>query len=529
MADIVIRNGTVVDGSGARGVRADVVISGDTIVDVGQFPGAQAPKVVDATGHVVCPGFVDMHSHADFTLPILPTAESLVHQGITTIVPMQCGSSPAPILPERREELARVLAGDDPETRLPFEKWSTFGSYLDYLMEIGISLNVVPLVGQSTVRMNILGFTANAPDDRQMARMQAEVVRAMDEGAVGITTGLIYPPGSFAKTPELVDITRPVGQRNGFYFSHIRGESGTLMEALEEAIHIGRETKSSVEISHFKVGGRENWGKAPAALAIIDKARAQGQDVTADMYPYPAGSTGLVSMLPEWTQEGGNDAILQRLRDSQMRKDIARDMRTTGYFKEAEWDKVLISGSPNKEYEGRYVAELAADARKTPHDWVFDALIETNLDISMIVFMMSEENIKLQLKHPVMMVGTDGVGLKTEGPMFKGLPHPRSYGTFPRILGHYARSEKVLSLEEAVHKMSGLAARKLRWSDRGLLKRGFKADVVVFDPKTVADAATFQKPHQYPIGIPHVLVNGRLVIHGGAHTGARPGGILGSK
>ena len=526
MSDILIKNGLVVDGSGAPRYRADVAIRGGRIVEIGQLEGAEAENVVDASGCVVTPGFVDMHSHADFTLPICPTADSLVHQGITTVVAMQCGSSPAPLLDDTREQVLAMMESKD--TPLPWGEWSTFGSYLDYLTRIGLSVNVVPLVGQGTVRSAIMAFSAEPANEDEIARMQAEVVKAMEAGAIGVSTGLIYPPGSYASTEELVAITRPVGERNGFYFSHIRGEGDTLLEAIAEAIHIGRETGAAVQISHYKAAGHDNWAKSAQGLALIDQARAEGLNITVDMYPYLAGSTSLVAALPEWAQEGGREAIAGRLTDPQTRQKMTADMQSTGFFRIAEWDKVLICSSPKKrDYEGRYIADLAAEADKSPHDWVFDALMETEGDIGMVLFMMSEENREEELRHPAMMIGTDGAGLAVEGPMSKGVPHPRSYGTFSRVLGHYVRERGVISLEEAIWKMSGFPAQKLRWTDRGLVKKGYKADLVVLDPDTVADRATYEAPHQYPVGIPHVIVNGKLVVHDNSHTQARPGSVLG--
>ena len=526
MLDILIQNGVVVDGSGAPRYRADVAIEGDRIVEVGRLGGTEARTAIDASGCVVTPGFVDMHSHTDFTLPIGPTADSLVHQGITTAVVGQCGASPAPLLDETREQVIAMMESE--EAPLSWDEWSTFGSYLDYLTRIGFSINIVSLVGQGTVRAAVMGFSADPANEAQIARMQAEVARAMDEGAIGVSTGLIYPPGSYASTEELIAVARPAGERGGFYFSHIRGEGDTLLAAVAEAILIGRETGAAVQISHFKAAGRDNWGKSAQALELIDQARAEGLDVTTDMYPYLAGSTSLSAALPERAQEGGKEAILKRLADAETRQQMRADMQSTGFFRATEWDKVLISGSPkNRAYEGRSVADLAAEADKSPCDWIFDTLLETELDVSMITFMMSEENRKVELRHPAMMIGTDGEGRATEGPLGRGVPHPRNYGTYPRVLGRYVREQGVISLEEAIWKMSGFPAQKLRWMDRGLVKKGYKADLVILNPDTVADRATYESPHQYPVGIPHVIVNGRLVVHDNSHTQARPGRVIG--
>lgn len=526
MLDILIQNGQVIDGSGAPPFRGDVAVEAGRIVEIGRLEDAEAAVVIEASGCVVTPGFVDMHSHADFSLPVCPTAESLVHQGITTIVAGQCGASPAPLLAEMREQQIALMDSDD--IPLPWDEWSGFGSYLDYLARIGISVNVVPLVGQGTIRTGVMGFGAEPADGEQIARMQAEVARAMDEGAIGVSTGLIYPPGSYASTDELIAVTQPAGQRDGFYFSHIRGEGATLLQAVAEAIRIGRETGAAVQISHFKAAGQENWPKSAQALALIEQARAEGLDVTVDMYPYIASSTGLSALLPEWAHEGGQEATLERLRDPATRRKMATAMQAEGYVHATGWDKVLISISPrNRAYEGRTAADLAAEAGQDPFNWAFDTLIETELSLSMVLFSMSEQNRERELRFPVMMIGTDGVGRAVEGPMAKGRPHPRSYGTFPRVLGHYVRERGVIPLEEAIRRTSGLPAQKLRWSDRGLLREGYRADLVVLDPETVIDRATFEAPHQYPAGILHVLVNGQLVVHDGAHTGARSGSVLG--
>jgi N-acyl-D-amino-acid deacylase len=526
MLDILVKNGDVVDGTGRPAFRADVAIAGERIIEIGQLQGAEAETVIDASGSIVTPGFVDMHSHSDFTLPVNPTADSLVRQGITTAVVGQCGSTAVPLLDATRDQV--VAAKKSQDRPLPWDEWSTYGSYLDYLAQIGTSINVVPLVGQGTIRAGVMGYVADPADAKQLAQMQREVVSAMDDGAIGVSTGLIYPPGSYASTEELIEFARPAGERDGFYFSHIRGEGQTLLQAVGEAIRIGRETGAAVQIGHFKAVGRENWDKSAPALELIDQARSEGIDITADLYPYLASSTGLGAMLPEWAHEGGREAVLRRLADAQTRRRMTDDMVFGGYTDGAEWDKVLISGSPrNREYEGRSVADLAAETGKTPYDWIFDALLETELDTSIVKFGMSEENRAHELQHPAMMIGTDGSGLATEGPLSTGVPHPRSYGTFPRVLGHYVRALGVISFEEAIWKMCGLPAQKLGWPDRGLLERGYRADVVVLDPDTVSDRATYEAPHQYPAGINHVVVNGQMVVRDGIHTQARPGAILG--
>ena len=528
--DILITNGQVIDGSGAARFEADVLVENDRITDIGQLEGALAELVIDADGHVVSPGFIDMHSHADLTLPFGPTADSLVQQGITTAVVGQCGLSPAPLMPETREQVTRSMEAWSqmaPKMPMPWEAWSSFGSFLDYLSQIGISMNIVPLVGQGMIRSAIMGLADGPASQEQTARMQVEVHQALDEGAMGISTGLIYPPGSYASTEELIEVTRPVGQRGGFYFSHLRGEGATLLEALAEAIRIGRETGVAVEVSHFKTTGKSNWDKLPRAIEMIERAQAQGLDITADTYPYTAGSTTLLSLLPEWAQAGGKVATLQRLADPTVRREMADSMRRAGGYRDVDWQDVMVASCPGRpDFQGLRIAELAERHGKSPHEVVFDILMETDLEASMFLFQMSEENLKLKLRHPAVMIGTDSFGFAAEGPRRQGVPHPRNYGVYPRLLGRYVRELGVLSLEEAVWKVAGFPATKLRLPDRGLIRRGYKADLVIFDANTISDRATFENPHQYPMGIAYVIVNGKIVVQDNVHTGARPGMVI---
>jgi N-acyl-D-amino-acid deacylase len=391
----------------------------------------------------------------------------------------------------------------------------------------GVSLNVLPLVGQGVIRASVMIFSEGRANKDQMDKMKAELSKALDQGAIGLSTGLIYPPGSFTSTEELIELTKIVGDRNGFYFSHIRGEGDTLLEAVEEAIRIGREAGAAVQISHFKAARQSNWAKSPQALELIRRAQSQSLDITADLYPYRAGSTSLATLLPEWARLGGPAETLKRLADPQLRGKMTADMQSGGFARGIEFKDVLITSSSRRtEYEGRYISDLAAPTGRSPYEWLFDALMQTKLDMSMAVFAMSEENRLQEIQFPGMMIGTDGVGLAASGPMAGGVPHPRNYGTFPRVLGRFVRDLKILKLEEAVHKMTGLPAGKLRLHDRGYIKPGLAADLVVFDPATVSDTATYDHPHRYAKGIFHVIVNGRFVIRDAVHTGDRPGRIL---
>lgn len=527
--DTLIRNATIVDGTGAPAFRGDLALREGVITLTGSIGETRAERVIDADSLVAAPGFIDMHSHADFSLPVIPTADSLLHQGITTVVTGQCGFSPAPLFKESRDQVIPSLGliMEDLAALIPWDEWSSFHDFLAFFERKGISVNVVPLVGQGTVRSGVVGFQQEAPDRAGMERMQAEVRKAMEQGAIGLSTGLIYPPGSYASTGELVELTRVVGALHGFYFSHIRGEGETLVEAVEEAIHIGEASGAAVQVSHFKAAGRANWPLSARALESIDRARTRGLDVYTDMYPYTAGSTGLVAFLPEWAQEGGKEKILRRLASAAERDRIKQDMASGGFAKGVDWGGVLISecaGSPL--WEGRYVAALAEEAGKAPVDWVMDALQETRLAVNMITFAMSEENRRREMRHPAMTFCTDGLGLTDHGSLAKGRPHPRSFGSFPRILGRYVRDEGVLSLEDAVHKMTGLAARRLRLKDRGTLRPGQAADIVLFDLEKVRETATYEEPRRFAEGLQYVLVNGRPVIEDGVHTRLRPGRVL---
>lgn len=525
MLDILIRNATIVDGTGRPGYPGDIAIVGDRVVDIGVLESAQAESVIDATGLVATPGFVDIHSHADYDLALLPTADSQVHQGVTTVVVGQCGCTPTPLLPGTRQT---VLDFEWEGYDMPWERLTTFGSHLSYLREIGVSVNAVSLVGQGTIRAGVMGYRASAATLQEITRMQAEASKAMDEGAIGISTGLLYIPGAYASTEEVIDVTRPAGARRGYYFSHSREEGGALLSSIAETVRIGRETGASIQYSHFKAIGRRNWHLASEGLALIDRAHDEGLDITPDMYPYTAGSMGLSAMLPAWAQEGGKEAVLQRLADKGTRARMTEGMKTAGPATIVGWDEVLINGSPtNPSYEGRYVAELASDAGKDPFDWVFDALLEARLTISMVEFFISEENVRMELRYPHMMIGSDSEVGALEGPRATGKPHPRTFGTFPRVLGRYVREEHLLTLEQAIHKMTGLPATKLRWSDRGLLKKGYYADLVLLDPATVADRGTYEDPRHRPEGIHLVMVNGKPVVQDARHSGARPGMVLG--
>jgi N-acyl-D-amino-acid deacylase len=524
--NLKIEGATVIDGTGRSGARTDVGVRGETIVAVGDLSRESAGTVLNATGRVLAPGFIDMHSHSDWRLWSNRRAESKIRQGVTTEVVGNCGFSPAPVATEFLDEM-RAFALYVPRG-MDFG-WRSVGEYLRAFDRDGTALNVVQLVGHGTLRIAAMGFARRPPTSGELGLMQRLLADAMQEGAWGLSTGLIYAPGSYATTDEIVAVARTAARYRGVYASHIRGEGATLLDAVREAIQVGREAAMPVQISHIKAAGRPYWGKVADALALIDAARAEGLDVMADVYPYTASSTSLRTALPDWALEGGVAAMLKRLRDPGERQRIREDMERGGYgiVERMGWENVMIAWCPKRpDAEGRRVSEIAAARRLDPIDAVFELLRDAEGVASMILFQLDERDLTRALTHPHVMIGSDGSALAIHGELGAGKPHPRNYGTFPRVLGRYARDERVLGLAEAVHKMTGLPARRLGLRDRGEVRVGARADLVVFDPRRVADHATYEDPHRYPAGIEQVLVNGRFVIKDGEHTGSLPGRVL---
>ncbi len=528
MFDLKIEGATVIDGTGAQGSRGDVGVSDDVIAAVGDLSRESARSTLRAAGRVLAPGFIDMHSHSDWRLWENRRAESKIRQGVTTEVVGNCGFSPAPVSAEFLDDL-RGFALYVP-TGMDFG-WRSVGEYLRAFDADGTALNIVQLVGHGTLRIATMGFARRAPDEKELARMQRLMGDAMEDGAWGLSTGLIYAPGSYAATEEVVAIARVAGRHRGFYASHIRGEGATLLAAVTEAIRVGREGDLPVQVSHIKAAGRPNWGKVAEALALIDAARAEGLDVMADVYPYTASSTTVRTLLPDWALEGGVEAMVQRLGDPAVRARIRRELEApvTGQslLDRIGWENIMISYcARRKDAEGRRLSELGATRGLDPLEAALELIVDEAGKAYMILFQLDEADLRRALVHPQVMIGSDGSSLAPYGALGAGKPHPRSYGTFPRVLGEYAREQRVLGLPEAVHKMTGLPARRLGLRDRGVVRVGAKADLVVFDPKRVADQATYEEPHRYPVGVEHVLVNGRLVIKDGEHTGSLPGRLL---
>lgn len=526
---LLLRGGSVVDGTGAPARPGNVAIEGDRIAAIGPSLTGEATRVVDVSGHVVAPGFIDAHSHSDLFYFDCPSAECKVRQGVTTEVVGMCSFSQAPVHQARRADLQGWAAGIGAKLD---PRWETFGQYLDALRAVKPSVNVVHFVGHGALRMAAMGpeNRAAAPDDlRALERLIAE---ALDAGAFGFSTGLVYPPSAYGSTEELIALARSMASRGGLYFSHIRGESSMLLDSIAEAIRIGEEGGVGVQIAHVKASGRENWPKIHQALKAIDAARARGVDVSGDVYPYHAGSTKMDNLLPAWVHDGGTARLLERIADPAVRRRIIGECVVDG----ERWttvsqgaigfDEILIATCARHEVEGLSLAALARQTGQAPAEAMLDLLVEQRAAVAMVSFSQSRDNVAHVLAHPAIMIGSDSIGLFAgEGPK-PGKPHPRAYGTFPRVLGVYAREQRLFSLETAVHKMTGMPAARLGLPDRGVLRPGHVADVTVFDPATVRDEATFTDPHRYPTGIPYVIVNGAAVVDGGRFHAAGTGRVL---
>ena len=522
--DLLVVGGTIYDGTGGPPVRADIGVSGGAVRSIGRIRAARAATVIKAEGMAVSPGFIDVHEHTAEGLLVNPRAESAVRQGVTTLVSGNCGDSPFPLTDEAFENAKQTLLA---EYGLDLN-WRDIRGFLGRLEEAGAALNYATFVGHGTVRAAAMGFGNRAPAAAELERMKALVGEAMTGGALGLSSGLEYTPGSFASTEELVELCRVAAGSGGVYATHVRDEEGGILEAVDEAFRIARETPIRLQISHLKVGYAVNWPKFPALLERIERARAAGIEFLCDRYPYIAWATGLDIFFPIWSREGTTKDFIVRLRDPSLQDRLRAEVR----IKEKElgsWDKVLISSvatDKNRPLEGVNVLDASARAGQAPYDFIRDLLIEETGRVGMITFAMSEEQLKALLAHPLVGVGSDGSAVAPYGPLAKGKPHPRFYGTFPRVLGKYVREEKLVPLEEMVRKMTAMPAAHLGFVRRGMLKVGWAADVCVFDPDRVVDKATFAEPAVYPEGIRQVVVNGEVVVDEGRHTGRLPGKVL---
>lgn len=525
--DVVIRHGTVYDGSGGPGVVQDVAIGGDRIAAVGDLTQASGRQEVDATGLAVAPGFIDMLNHSETALIADGRSQGMIRQGVTLAV---FGESSMGPLSDRMKADQKERQGD-----IKFDiAWTTLGEYLDFLAKQGVSTNVASFVSAATVRVHEIGYENRAPTPAELDRMRAHVRRAMDEGAMGLTSALIYAPGTFARTDELIELAKVASASGGMYISHMRSEGDRLLEAIDELLTIARAANIRAEIYHLKAAGQSNWTKLPQAIAKIEEARKNGLQITADMYTYTAGSTGLDAAMPTWAQEGGYKAWATRLQDPKIRARLAKEMVTPS----RDWENLLLAAGADgtllvgfknealRQYTGKTLAEVAQLRHKSPQDTAMDLVIEDGSRVQVVYFLMSEDNVKRQIALPWVSFGSDASSMSAEGVFVKTSTHPRAYGNFARLLGKYVRDEHVIPLQEAIRKLTSLPADTLRIKERGRLQANDFADIVVFDPKTIADRSTYEQPHQYAVGMRQVFVNGAQVIKDGEHTGAKPGRVV---
>jgi N-acyl-D-amino-acid deacylase len=526
--DLLIRNGRIIDGTGAPAVSAAVAVKGDRIVAVGPLPDATARETIDASGLVVAPGFVNMLSWADEPLLVDPRSQSDIRQGVTLEVFGE-GWSMGP-LNERMKAEQLAAQGD---LRFAID-WTTLGEYLQGLERRGISPNVASFVGATTVRIHEIGYEDREPTPAELERMKELVRQSMREGALGVGSSLIYAPAFYAKTAELVELVRAAGELGGMYISHMRSEGSRLLEAIDELIQIAREAKVPAEIYHFKAAGRENWAKTDEAIARVEAARREGLRITADVYTYPAGATGLNATMPPWVQEGGYDQWVVRLKDPATRARVLREMATPtteweNFFVGAGPDGILLSGFKSealKPLTGKTLTEVAAMRGKSPQETAIDLVIEDGSRVEAVYFLMAEDNLRKKLRLPWVSFASDSGSMAPEGVFLRSNPHPRAYGNFARWLGRYVRDEQLVPLEEAIRRLTSMPAEHLSIKERGRLAEGYFADLVVFDAATIQDHATFEKPHQYATGVVHVFVNGTQVLRHGEHTGATPGRVV---
>lgn len=527
--DIIIKGGAVYDGTGGPPQHADVGIRGDRIAAIGNLKSATAATVVDATNLAVAPGFINMLSWSTESLIIDGRSQGELRQGVTTQIFGE-GESMGPLSAEMKK---RMLADQgDLKYDIP---WTTLAEYLSYLEKRGVSQNVASFIGATTIRIHVIGLEDKPPTPAQMQEMRELVRREMEAGALGIGSSLIYAPAFYAKTEELIEMCKVASRYKGKYISHMRSEGNRLIEAVEELLRIAREANIPAEIYHLKAAGQANWGKMDKVIAMINDARRKGMKITADMYTYPAGATGLDASMPPWVEDGGYEAMFKRLQDPATRKKIADAVRTPTnewenlYLAAGSPDRILLTGFKSaklKPLTGKTLAEAARLRGEDPVEAIMNLILEDRSRVDTVYFMINEENIKKQLRQPWVSFGSDAGSMAPEGDFLKSSTHPRAYGNFARLLGKYVRDEKVLPLEDAIHQLSGLPATNLGLYHRGFLQPGMFADVVVFDPATIADRATFEKPHQYAVGVKHVFVNGAQVIKDGEHTGAKPGRAL---
>ena len=520
--DLIIKNGTLVDGISNEPYEGDIGIIGEHIKQIGNLQNARGKTVIDATSRVVSPGFIDIHTHTDIEILINRKAESKIRQGVTTELGGNCGSSPFPMKYPLSDYAKRLAEEADISI-----DWTDLKGFHQAIESKGSAVNHATLIGQGTVRGYVMGDGQREPTAEEMDQMKKLVAEAMEQGAFGLSTGLEYTPGGFAETDEVIALCQIAANYGGFYATHIRSEDKAVLEAVGEAIHIAETADLSLQIAHFKAVGKTNWWKLPKMIDLVERAAERGLNVTADRYPYIAYSTGLTILYPQWALDGGLEQLIIRLKDDKTRQSMKDD--TLKKVRGCGWDKIVISNLHKKHNQwliGKSIGEAAAEKKADPYEFMCDLIIDEESNVSHIGFGMNEETTEMVLKHPLVMLGSDGSSLAPYGPLSEGKPHPRNYGAFPRFLGYYVRERKLLTLPEAIKKVTSKPAAKLGLKDRGSLKQRNFADIIIFDPETIADKATFIEPHQYPVGIDYVLVNGTTVIDHGRHTEKLPGKVL---
>ena len=525
--DLIIRNGNVVDGSGELWFPADVAVKGDTIVKVSRLDETElsAKQTIDARGLTVAPGFIDIHSHSDYSLLVDGTAQSKIRQGVTSEVLGEAHSA-GPLKGKAKKKFSEY--GLQPD-------WKTLGEYFARLQRSGMSVNVASYVGATQIRSCVLGDESRAPTAAETEEMKQLAAEAMRDGAMGLSSSLIVPPDTYLDTRQLTDLASAVKPFGGIYSTHIRREGQGIFDAIREAISIGEQAQVPVDIIHLKIAEKRLRGRMPEVIRVIEEAQAKGLRVTANQYPYVAGQNNLDALIPPWAMEGGREPMLARLSDPALRARMEKDILNgvPGWFDHylamKGWESCVVAGvnsEKNKIHEGQSIEQISKALNKKPTDVVFDLLKDEGGSVPAVYFLMSEDDVRTALQTPWVSIGSDGTAVRPDGILGEGKPHPSWYGTFPRVLGKYVREDKVLALEEAVKKMTSLNAAKLGIEDRGLLKAGKKADITIFSAEQVIDKATFENPHQYPEGIEYVIVNGTLVIEKGQHLGSKPGRVL---
>jgi N-acyl-D-aspartate/D-glutamate deacylase len=513
--DLVISNGTVIDGSGSNGIRADVGVQGGRIAAVGDLHEAQRKRTVDASGLIVAPGFIDMHNHSDDTLLAEPKCESMVRQGVTTMI-LGEGESQGP-----------VKAGLRP--------WTTLGGYFSYVESKGVATNIASYVGETQIWVFVKGEALTPASSADISGMKAEVSKAMEQGALGLSSSLLMPPSNLITTAQLVELAKVARSYGGLYSTHIRDEGSGVFRSVEEAINVAKGANIRVDIIHLKIADRKFWGQMPEVISMIQKARSEGYDVRANVYPYTAGQNDLRAIIPPWAHDGGNEKMLERLRDPASRGRIRHDILNgipgwyDHYLAIGNWDGMLLvslKDPKDKQFVGKRMSDVIKARGGDPVDVLCDLLLEENGSVPTVFFHHTEADMTFAMKQPFVSIGSDGSAISIDGKYAATNPHPRWYGTFPRVLGRYVREQHLISLSEAVKKMTSMNADKANLRDRGLLKPGYWADITIFDADKVLDLATYEKPHQYPVGIPYVIINGQVVLDNGNSTGALPGKVL---